>query len=295
MADYTVIGHIAVDRVLDAYEERVQIGGPPTYASLAATVMGGAIEVITKIGSDIGDDHLSQMQRIGIDVRECIVEGATTTRFVLDYRVPERKLMVESICVDISSEDIIDISEAVLLSPIIGEVPQQTYSLLEADVLALDPQGLIREAQPDGIITHRLWYDEDLLHRTRIVKSSEKELPYITQEPDCLRSLKKLIGLGVEVAIATKGQEGATLMTESGAFDIPSVKDIAVRDPTGAGDVFMGCFFKMYLEGEGPLWCSCMGSALASGVVETAGSHIEISRKMVIERAEGLYDRVVKV
>ena len=295
MTDYTVIGHIAVDRVLDAHEERVQIGGPPTYASLAATEMGGAIEAITKIGSDIGDDHLSQLRRIGIDARESIVECATTTRFVLDYRVPERLLRVESICVDISSKDVIDVSDAVLLSPIVGEVPKQTYSLLEADVLALDSQGLIRKVQPDGTIKHRAWYDEDLLHRTHVIKSSERELPYITQEPDCLRSLKKLIGLGVEVAIATKGQEGATLMTESGAFDIPSVKAIAVRDSTGAGDVFIGCFFKMYLEGEDPLWCSCMGSALASGVVETVGSHIEISRKMVNERVEGLYDQVVKV
>ncbi|HUS78418.1 MAG TPA: PfkB family carbohydrate kinase [Patescibacteria group bacterium] len=295
MADYTVIGHIAVDRVFNAYEERVQIGGSPTYASLAVTEMGGAIEAITKIGSDIRDDHLSQLQRVGIDVREYIVEGATTTRFVLDYRVPERRLTVESICVDIPPEDVIDVSEAVLLSPIIGEIPQKTYSLIEADVLALDPQGFIRQVQPDGTIKHRAWFDEDLLHRTHIIKSSERELPYITQELDCLRSLKKLIRLGVEVAIATKGQEGATFMTERGAFDIPSVKDIAVRDPTGAGDVFLGCFFKMYLEGENPIWCSCMGSALASAVVETAGSHIEISSKKVNERAEGLYDRVVKV
>jgi fructokinase len=295
MTDYTVIGHIAIDRVLDAHDERVQIGGPPTYASLAATEMGGAIKVITKIGSDIGDDHLSQLQRMGISGRECIVEGAATTRFVLDYRVPERRLRVESICVDISSKDVIDVSEAVLLSPIIGEVPKQTYSLLEADVLALDPQGLIRKVQPDGTIKHGDWYDEDLLHRTHIIKSSKRELPYITQEPDYLRGLKKLVRFGIEVAIATKGEEGATLMMESGVFDIPSVKDVAVRDPTGAGDAFIGCFFKMYLEGEDPLWCSCMGSALASGVVETTGSHIEISRKMVNERAEGLYDRVVKV
>ena len=295
MADYTVIGHIAIDRIINAYEERVQIGGPPTFASLAVTEMGGAIEAITKIGSDIGDDHLSQLQRMGIDVREYIVEGATTTRFVLDYRVPERELTVEGICVDISPEDVIDASEAVLLSPIVGEVPQQTYSLIEADVLALDPQGFIREVQPDGTIRHRAWFDEDLLHRTHIFKSSERELPYVTQEPDCLRSLEKLIMLGVEVAIATKGQEGATLMTDSDVFDIPSVKDIAVMDPTGAGDVFMGCFFKMYLEGEDPIWCSCMGSALASAVVETAGSHIKISTKKVNERAEDLYDRVVKV
>ncbi len=117
----------------------------------------------------------------------------------------------------------------------------------------------------------------------------------ITQETDCLKGLKKLTGLGIEVAIATKGQEGATLMTDSGAFDVPSVEGIAVGDPTGAGDVFMGCFFLKYLEGEDPTWCACMGSALASGVVETVGPRYELSINEINERAEGLYDRVVKV
>lgn len=295
MADYTVIGHIAIDRVISAYEDRVQIGGSPTYASLAARGMGGKIEAITRVGSDISEDHISQLKRIGLDIREDIVKDATTTKFVLDYRIPERRLRVEGVCVDILPSDVIEATGAVLLSPIVGEIPQQTYSRIDAEVLALDPQGFVREVQRDGAIKHRAWYDEDLLQRTQIFKSSERELRLITQETDCLKGLKKLTGLGIEVAIATKGQEGATLMTDSGAFDVPSVEDITVRDPTGAGDVFMGCFFQAYLEGEDPIWCACIGSALASGVVETVGPRNELSINEVNERAEGLYDRVVKV
>jgi len=295
MADYTVIGHIAVDRVISAYEDRVQIGGSPTYVSLAARGMGGKIEAITKVGSDISEDHVSHLKRIGLDIREDIVADATTTKFVLDYRVPERRLRVEGVCVDILPSDVIEATGAVLLSPIVGEIPQQTYSRIDAEVLALDPQGFVREVQRDGAIKHRAWYDGDLLQRTHIFKSSERELRLITQEADCLKGLKKLTGLGIEVAIATKGQEGATLMTDSGAFDVPSVEDIAVRGPTGAGDAFMGCFFQKYLEDEDPIWCACMGSALASGVVETVGPRNELSVNEVNERAEGLYDRVIRV
>ncbi len=127
MADYTVIGHIAVDRVISANEDRVQIGGPPTYTSLAARKMGGKIEAITKVGSDISEDHVSHLKRIGLDIREDIVADATTTKFVLDYRVPERRLNVEGVCVDILPSDVIEATGAVLLSPIVGEIPQQTY------------------------------------------------------------------------------------------------------------------------------------------------------------------------
>ena len=295
MTDFTVIGHTAIDRVITAYEERVQIGGPPTYVSLAARVMGGEVEAITKVGSDIGEDHVSQLERIGLDVKEYIVEDATTTKFVLDYTVLERRLKVEGTCVDILPEDVVEVTEAALLSPIVGEIPQKTYTVIDAEVLALDPQGFVREVQTDGTINHRAWYDEKLLQRTQIFKSSERELRLVTRETDCLKGLNKLTGLGIEVAIATKGREGATLMTDSGAFDVPPVKDIAVRDPTGAGDVFMGCFFKAYLEGEDAVWCACMGSALASGVVETVGPHNELSMNEVRDRAELLYDRVIRV
>jgi sugar/nucleoside kinase (ribokinase family) len=295
MTNYTVIGHIAVDRIITATQERVQIGGPPTYASLAAGVMGGEIKAITKVGSDIGGDHISQLERIGLDVREAIVKDATTTRFVLDYRVPDRRLNVEGVCVDILPCDVIETTEAVVLSPIVGEIPQKTYTAIDAEVLALDPQGFVRDVQPDGAINLRAWHNEDLLRRVDVFKSSERELRLITRETDCLKGLKKLIGLGVEVAIVTKGEGGSTLMTDSGAFDIPSVEDLVVRDPTGAGDAFMGCFFQAHLEGEEPIWCACMGSALASGVVETVGPRNNLSLKEVIERAEFLYDRVIRV
>jgi sugar/nucleoside kinase (ribokinase family) len=295
MTNYTVIGHIAIDRVITATEERVQIGGPPTYATLAASLMGGEIEAITKVGSDIEEDHVSQLDEIGLDIRNFIVNGSTTTRFVLDYRAPERRLCVEGVGVDIHPSDVEEATEAVLLSPIVGEITLETTSCIDAEILALDPQGFVRAVQPDGTIIYREWYDEDLLQRTNVYKSSERELRLITHENDCIYGLKKLLRLGVELAIATKGQEGATLMTDGGAHEIPSVEGITVRDPTGAGDVFMSCLYQKYLEGEDPIWCACIGSALASAVVETVGPRNDLPLENLLERAENVYERVIRV
>ena len=295
MTDYTLVGHIAVDRVITPTEERIQIGGPPTYASLAAGVMGREIDVVTKVGSDISRDHILQLEHIGLDIREHVIEDATTTKFVLDYTVPDRSLKVEGVCVNILPVDVVELTEAVLLSPIVGEIPQKTYSQIYSEVLALDPQGFVRAVHSDGSVIPRVWYDEDLLQRTHVFKSSEEELRLITREPECLRGLRRLIDSGVEVAIATKGAEGATLMTDQGSFDIPSAEDINVRDPTGAGDAFLGCFYQRYLEGEDTVWSACIGSALASGIVETVGPQNPLTLKEVNERAEGLYDRVIRV
>ena len=66
-------------------------------------------------------------------------------------------------------------------------------------------------------------------------------------------------------------------------------------DLTGAGDVFLGAFMSEYLEGEDPAWCACMGSAMASLIVETAGARIEAPKREASRRAEELVERVVRV
>jgi sugar/nucleoside kinase (ribokinase family) len=66
-------------------------------------------------------------------------------------------------------------------------------------------------------------------------------------------------------------------------------------DPTGAGDAFISGFFSEYLDGEDHSWCASMGAAMASCVVETVGARIDASRKLVRERAENVYNRVVKL
>ena len=48
--------------------------------------------------------------------------------------------------------------------------------------------------------------------------------------------------LGPEVVVAKRGEYGAALFTEEGAFAIPGLPLEDVRDPTGAGDSFAGGF-----------------------------------------------------
>ena len=77
-------------------------------------------------------------------------------------------------------------------------------------------------------------------------------------------------------------------------FKVPAYESDS-QDSTGAGDVFLGAFMSEYLEGEDLEWCACMGSAMASLVVETLGARIEATRREVSRRAEELLDRVVRV
>ena len=295
MADLAVIGHVAVDRVITHREDRTQLGGPPTFVSVVCQRLGRSVEAATKVGGDLPAEFASRLRELGIHREGVVIDDAETTRFVLDYRGTDRSLSVESVCEEIGPEDILELPEVMLLAPIVGEVPASTVSSIDADVIALDPQGFLRNIRPDGSIMPRRWFDEGLLRRLTIYKSSEEELRLITEDANTLRGLERIIRLGAEVAVATMGGEGALLVTRRGRFRVPALEISEVLDPTGAGDAFMGALFSVYMDGEEPLWCASMGAAMASCVVETLGARIDASLKQVEERAEDVYNRAVRL
>jgi len=294
MAVLTVVGHVALDRVVTNHEDRTQIGGPPSYVSLISRTLGLDIRIITKVGEDLPDRLAGHIRKLGIDLQGKVIEGAQTTKFILNYRGSSRRMYVESVCEEISVDDVGGHHEAVLISPIVGEVPRQVaYKLAEAEVVALDPQGYVREIKDNGYVVPRPWLDMELLKTVSIFKSSSKELELVTGRTDVWRGLKEVQEMGVDVALATMGAKGAYLMASKGYYHIPAYKVDSVVDPTGAGDVFMGGFLSEYLKGKEAPWCASVGAAAASSVIETKGATIDLPARTVMERAEEIFDRVI--
>jgi sugar/nucleoside kinase (ribokinase family) len=285
MADVTVIGHIAIDKIITNEGSRIQLGGPPTYMTLIAGLFGNKLDVITKVGKDIPKKLLSKASYLGMDLQGMTVEGAFTTRFILDYRGLERTLKVESVCEKITLEDIAEVQDAVLVTPIIGEIYPEMLDKINSEIIALDPQGFLREILDDGNIRLKPWLSDETLGTIEVFKSSLRELEVITGYVDPWRGLEYILDQGVNTAIATRGAQGSLLATKTERFIVPAYKTVSI-DPTGAGDAFLGSFFLEYLNGEDLLWCASMGASAASFVVETIGPEIRANRKDLEERAE---------
>lgn len=295
MADLAVVGHIAIDRIINTEEERTQLGGPPAYISHVARRLGKRVDVVTKVGDDIPDDFISQLHVLRIDLEGMIVDGAETTRFILDYRGADRLLSVGSVCEEIGPEEVSELPEAVLLAPIVDEIPPSTVSHIDTELIALDPQGFLREIREDGHVLPTHWFDVGLLKRLTVFKSSDEELRLITGEANPLWGLEKIVRLGAEVALATRGVQGALLATRRQSFRVPAFRVRNVLDPTGAGDAFMGGFLLEYLDGEEPSWCASVGAAAASYTVETLGARLDASMQEMRRRAEEIYNRVKRI
>lgn len=294
MASLTVIGHVAIDRVLSRNGERVQLGGPPSYMTLVSQIIGGGIRAITKVGDDLPEDIREELGRLGVEVDRFVVEGAQTTRFVLDYTGRTRSMWVESICDEISPEDIEVHAEAVIVAPIVGEISTETISSLNSEFVALDPQGFLREIDVDGKVSLKQWSDRDLIARLDVLKASSREMRRITGEFKTQEGLEVILEAGARIAIATHGSRGLEMAFERGFYAIPAYPSV-VQDATGAGDAFLGAFVAELLEGEDPLWCASMGAAVSSCVVETHGASIWRTKRVVESRAQEIFEGIARL
>lgn len=284
----TAVGHISIDTLITEGGQLEQLGGPPSFMSAVSDVIGSRVDVVTRIGPDFPLVHRELFRKRGVDLAPWTCESPTT-RFILDYTAQPRGLGVGSVCNVIEAADVPD-SGCVVLSPIVGEINDSFLGSIEPEFLALDPQGLVRKIHDDGFITLEPWRSPHL-DRVNLLKTSVREHIYITGEPDPLRSLEKIIEIGVDVAVITLGDGGSLVQSEDARLKVP-VYPTDTIDSTGAGDCFLVALSHSLSRGEPLHWSCAWASAVASSVVETMGPFIELSRTAVTERAENLLEKI---
>ena len=113
-----------------------------------------------------------------------------------------------------------------------------------------------------------------------------------TSLADLQMAMGKIHDYGAKIVIVTTGMKGSKLLFERKLYDVPACKPKNVRDPTGAGDAFIGAFLAEYVKGKDPVWCACIGSASASFVVEGMGPDVFGEKEEIGARASKIYEKV---
>ena len=296
MADFAAIGHVVIDTILKHDSEWTNAGGPLAYVVLTTKKLGKTVKAVTKVGDDISDEHIKQLKAIGVSLDGMIIKGAKTTRVYIDLRGEERQGKILDFCEEIKPIDVADLPDAVIIDPAFWEVPWETLTSISGKVIGVDAQGFVRKQRRinDGSNLLKRWSDAGLLKRFRIYKSTDDELWDFIGDRDTLRSLENIVSEGVEVAIATRGSDGALLVSGDGRFSIP-VFEIDKIDDMGAGDSYLTGFFCEYLDGKEPLWCAAMGAAVSSCLLETIGLTLDAPMKEITRRAEHIFERIERL
>ncbi len=295
MFDLVTVGHFAIDTIISPRiaTPKPTLGGPPTYVSVSARRLGARVSVISKVGDDFSDRHITWLTAKGVDLSGLKrIDGASTTRFVLTYMNRERRLQMTSCAPPIRSEDVPDSlrARAIHVAPIVNEVSRSVVDKLRrlTGTLSLDPQGFVRELGAMGNLRPRRWSNLHVLEQIDLYKSSASEIRMITGFFDLRLAMEKIHNYGAKVVIVTRGNKGSKLLFEGKLHEVPACKSRIIRDSTGAGDAFIGAFLAEYVEGKEPLWCARVGSAAASFVVEGLGPRIFGEKKEIYSRATGI-------
>jgi sugar/nucleoside kinase (ribokinase family) len=187
-------------------------------------------------------------------------------------------------------------AKAVHIAPVAGEVSYEVMERLRAsaEILSLDPQGLLRSFDAAGAVTLQAQLDPDVLSLVDIYKSSQDEISALTARADLKSAIKTVHDFGVKTVIVTLGAKGAVLSKNGAQYTIPACLSRRAIDPTGAGDTFIGGFLAEYIHQKDPVWCACVGAAAASLVVEGVGPTFFGEKEEIYERARGIYEKGIK-
>jgi sugar/nucleoside kinase (ribokinase family) len=303
ISDVTVVGHFSIDSIVLPIRSRpfVILGGSVAYVSLVTKRLDGAVSVISKVGVDFPEAYMWWLRQEGVDLSGVVrLETELTTRFELVYSedLSSRTLRLKSRASPISLGDLPSSlrARAVHIAPIAGEISCDVVEHLKhcADVLSFDPQGLLRSFDKAGNVTCCSSVDQSLLGLIDVYKSSQDEISTLTGHSDVNSAIRAVHDCGVETVIVTLGVKGAVLSVDYAFYHIPPCNSVAVVDPTGAGDVFIGGFLTEYTRQKDPLWCACVGSAAASVVVEGVGPTFFGEKEEIYRRALFIYEKEIK-
>ena len=303
MFDIVSVGHFSIDSIFlpNRRTPFVVLGGSAAYVSFMARRLDARVSVVSKVGGDFPNAYLWWLRQEGVDLSGVVkVENAQTTRFELKYSddLSDRALQLKSKAPPVAVEDLPSSlkAKAIHIAPIASEITYEVAEKLRncAEVLSLDPQGLVRNFDENGNVTCGFLADRRMLELVNIYKSSLDEIKAVTNLSDLNSAIKAIHDCGVETVIVTLGMKGAVLSVEETTYNIPACESEKIVDPTGAGDVFIGGFLAEYVRGEDFLRCGCVGSAAASLVVQAIGPTFLGDKAEIYRRARLIYEKEIK-
>ncbi|HYA54391.1 MAG TPA: PfkB family carbohydrate kinase [Thermoplasmata archaeon] len=275
-----VSGHVIVDRFLTVRSfpeadrtvpvlaSRTELGGTATNIVRAASRLGVASGLVARIGEGFPDSYLSELRRVGVDVRglERVRGRPTPTCYIVeDHHGAQRTL----------------IDQGVMGGDTEARVPLgwlSEYSWLH--LTTADPafqlriqraaraRGLKVAADPAQEIHYR-WDARsfrELLRGSELLFGNRSEIDRAVEFTGVHRA-EELVEF-VPLVVRTEGKRGVTAFSRTGTVRVPSSRPRSVRSLVGAGDAFRGGFYAGWFAGLPLQGCLLAGTRSSARWIE---------------------------
>jgi sugar/nucleoside kinase (ribokinase family) len=271
--DFVTVGNYTQDTIVSAAGTRHVDGGGYNYAAHAARLLGLSVAAVTRRAA--GDAHISEpLTAAGIDVYAFDSPGSTLMR--LEYptaNVDERILSVKGVADPIGPEhlDGVEAHTFLITASIRGEVAAATVRAMKerSRRLALDVQGFVRVASPEGRLRYEAWPErERVLGMTDILKTDAVEAEFLTGTADIREAAHILAALGPREVVLTH-KDGLLVLADGRYHEAPFLP-VELKGRSGRGDTCVGSYASRRLEAE-PAEATRWAAALTSLKLEAEG------------------------
>jgi len=279
--DLTTIGHIVQERVIfPDRESDLVLGSPPAYTGVTAARLGAKVGIVTRIGTDMPGRLLQPFSDAGCDTRgihQLDGETTTTTRLVyseggdknIEFPAKASPIRLGDLPEDFRS------ARLHYIATMDHDVPVEEIAAIASlgKEMAIDLGGYggahcIPVERPPGVP------DEvpEICKHMHIVKASDEDCRKIMADPetDDEELGRRILDWGARIFVATRGSEGALVLTRENRWVIPPYQGNAI-DPTGGGDTFMAGYLVAYLRTGDPEFAGRFGAATALCAIEKTG------------------------
>lgn len=236
-----IVGSVGYDDIETPFgsDKRI-LGGSASYACLAASYFAPT-RMVAVVGNDFEASDRERLDRHGIDTEGLQTDesGPTFTwsgKYLENFN--ERETLDIRLNVFENFKPVLPASQKdtryVLLGNIHPGLQAHVLDELEASdaFVAADTIDLWINIEKPAFL--------DLLKRIDFLVINDGEAALLTGESNIIKAGAALRQLGPDKVVIKKGEHGAYFFYEDGLFALPAYPVTELRDPTGAGDAFLG-------------------------------------------------------
>ncbi len=236
-----IVGSVGYDDIETPFDKDKRIlGGSASYACLACSYFAPT-RMVAVVGNDFEARDRERLGRREIDTEGLQVDesGPTFTwsgKYHENFK--ERETLDIRLNVFETFKPVLPASQKdsryVLLGNIHPSLQMHVLDQLDATdaFVAADTIDLWINTERQGFL--------DLLKRIDFLVVNDSESELLTGESNIIKAGAALRRMGPDKVVIKKGEHGAYFFYEDGLFTLPAYPVTELRDPTGAGDTFLG-------------------------------------------------------
>jgi sugar/nucleoside kinase (ribokinase family) len=296
MSDLVIVGTIGLDDIKTPFgEEKSIIGGSGSYSACAASYFTKPA-LVSVIGKDLPNEYLDFLKKRNIDLSGIEIMDKTF-RWSGQYEFDMNEAQTLKT----------ELNSLALFNPILSEKSRQPKFLLLANVDPIIQLSVLSQMKSQPFValdSMNYWIQNkkeeliELIAKVDLLVLNEGEARQFLKMPNLIRIGRELLNMGPEYVIIKKGEHGAMLFSQSGFFSAPGYPLEEVKDPTGAGDSFIGGLMG-YLANLGEVndenirKAVIYGSIIASFCAESFG--LEYCKNVRLKEIEERYNVFTKI